>query len=246
MTGDKTVLTQPTNFAVRVALLAMGTLIVAGTAAALYLGMKSQFSVDAFEQLILSWGAWGVAASIILMIIHSFVPFPAELLALANGMIYGPFWGTVITWAGAMCGAAIAFGLARSLGRPFVELMVSEKRLSTLDNWTALRGGRLILVSRLFPIIAFNLVNYAAGLTRISWWTFTWATAIGILPMTFLMVLMGDNIENLEWWFWLLLIPGILVLWIILRILSVNGTQGTDGHNRRVSSDNAGSPNGPY
>ncbi|MEE8392980.1 MAG: redoxin family protein, partial [Rhodospirillales bacterium] len=45
-------------------------------------------------------GAWGVGASIGIMVLHSFVPFPAELVAFANGMIYGPFWGTVITWTG--------------------------------------------------------------------------------------------------------------------------------------------------
>ena len=34
------------------------------------------------------------------------VPFPAELLALANGMIYGPLWGTVLTGTGAVLGAS--------------------------------------------------------------------------------------------------------------------------------------------
>ncbi|TAK83561.1 MAG: hypothetical protein EPO20_18135 [Betaproteobacteria bacterium] len=47
-------------------------------------------SVGAAEELIQSWGPWGVAASIGLMILHSFLPFPAEVIALANGMVYGP------------------------------------------------------------------------------------------------------------------------------------------------------------
>ena len=54
------------------------------------------------------------------MVLHSFVPFPAEVVAMANGMLYGPLWGTLITWVGAMLGAYLAFGLARWLGRPFV------------------------------------------------------------------------------------------------------------------------------
>ncbi len=44
-----------------------------------------------------------------------------------------------------------------------------------------------LLILRLIPIIAFNLINYAVGLARISWWTFTWTTGLGILPMTLLM-----------------------------------------------------------
>ncbi len=102
------------------------------------------------EETIRAWGAWGVFGSIGLMILHSFVPFPAEILAIANGMVYGPLLGTVITWVGAMLGAFLAFGLARTLGRPFVGMMVARKNWYVLDEWTATRGGRLVLVSRFF------------------------------------------------------------------------------------------------
>ncbi len=152
-----------------------------------------------------------------LMILHSFVPFPAEFLAIANGMVYGPIWGTVVTWSGAMMGAFLAFGLAKALGRPFVEAMVAKKNWYVLDEWAAARGGRLVLISRFIPVIAFNLINYAAGLTRISWWTFAWATGIGILPLTTLMVVMGDRIETLAWEMWLLLGAGALILWFVFR-----------------------------
>jgi uncharacterized membrane protein YdjX (TVP38/TMEM64 family) len=58
-----------------------------------------------------SLGAWGPLGSIGLMTLHSFVPFPAELLTIANGMVFGSFWGVVITWSGAMLGAYASFGL---------------------------------------------------------------------------------------------------------------------------------------
>lgn len=44
---------------------------------------------------------------------YTFLPFPAEFVAIANGMVHGAFWGTVITWAGAMLGAFLSFGLTR-------------------------------------------------------------------------------------------------------------------------------------
>ena len=174
-------------------------------------------TVQALEGAIRSWGAWGVFASIGLMIIHSFVPFPAEFLAIANGMVYGLVWGTVITWIGAMLGAFLAFGLARKFGRPFVERMVTRKDWHIWDNRMAAQGGHLVLISRFIPIIAFNLINYAAGLMRVSWWTFGWATGIGILPMTILMVVVGDHIESLTWLTWGLLLAGGLMLWLVLR-----------------------------
>jgi hypothetical protein len=47
-------------------------------------------TVEGTVKLIRSWGSSGVLASIGLMVAHSFVPFPAEIVACANGMIYGP------------------------------------------------------------------------------------------------------------------------------------------------------------
>ena len=174
-------------------------------------------TVQAMEEAIRSWGTWGVFASIGLMIIHSFVPFPAEFLAIANGMVYGLVWGTVITWIGAMLGAFLAFGLARKFGRPFVEMAVRRKDWHIWDDRMAAQGGHVVLISRFIPIIAFNLINYAAGLMRVSWWTFGWATGIGILPMIILMVVVGDNIESLTWRTWGLLLAGGLMLWLVFR-----------------------------
>ena len=141
-------------------------------------------SVDGMAQFIRDAGPWGVVGSMGLMILHSFVPFPAEFIAFANGIVYGVFWGTVITWTGAMAGAVLAFGLARWLGRPFVRSVMSERRWRQIDHWTERQGWRAVFVSRFFPIISFNLVNYAAGLTSIRWRTFVWATGLGILPVT--------------------------------------------------------------
>ncbi len=155
-----------------------------------------ELSVEEVEALILSFGAWGVLASILIMVLHSFVPFPAEFVAMANGMLYGPIWGTLITWTGAMLGAWLAFGLARWLGRPFVLRMVGERRRAAVDEWALRQGAGALLFSRLVPVISFNLINYAAGLTTISWWTFTWATGLGILPITLAAVLTGAGIVH--------------------------------------------------
>ena len=151
-------------------------------------------SVQELERLLEDWGMVAALVSIGLMIAHSFAPIPAEMLAVANGMLFGPVWGVVITWIGAMLGAWLAFALARTLGRPFVESIVPERRWNMLDRWSQRRGSAVLLVSRLIPVISFNLINYAAGLTTISWWTFTWATGLGILPITILAVLTGAGI----------------------------------------------------
>jgi uncharacterized membrane protein YdjX (TVP38/TMEM64 family) len=198
-----------------VAIVLLATLIVWGFVLADRFLPGFELSVAEVERTIDSWGAWGVAGSILLMVLHSFVPFPAEIVAMANGMLYGPFWGTLITWSGAMLGAYLAFGLARWLGRPFVLAMVAKRHHEKLDDWVARQGGGMLFLSRFLPVISFNLINYAAGLTAISWWTFTWATGLGILPPTFLMVLMGHGLWSGGTVVWLWLVGAAIVGWLI-------------------------------
>lgn len=174
-------------------------------------------SADSFAAFMREAGAWGVVGSIALMIIHSFIPFPAEFVAFANGLVYGPYWGVVITWVGAMLGALIAFGLARWLGRPFVESVVPAARRDRLDRWAARSGWQAVFFSRFFPVISFNLVNYAAGLTSVGWVAFVCATGIGILPATVLMVVLGHNMYAVSWQAWVALAAGGVFLWAVLH-----------------------------
>jgi uncharacterized membrane protein YdjX (TVP38/TMEM64 family) len=154
------------------------------------------WTANGIEEEIKSWGNWAIAASIALMIVHSLIPFPAEFVTLANGMLFGPLWGVVITWTGAMLGAALAFALARWFGRPLVYALMNERQRETTDRWLRRQGIGVLLLSRLMPLISFNVINYAAGLTPISWWTFLWTTALGILPITILLVGTGDRVWN--------------------------------------------------
>jgi uncharacterized membrane protein YdjX (TVP38/TMEM64 family) len=191
--------------------------VTAVAGAILFYGADPMTWVQDLEDLIMSWGRWGVVMAIGLMVLHSFIPFPAEFLAIANGMLFGPVWGTLITWSGAMLGAILAFGLSRVLGRPFVAIILARKQLQELDKWSDEQAAHWVFLARFVPVIAFNLVNYAAGLTGISWKTFIWTTAIGILPMTALMVTMGASIHHLEWYWWLALLSFGAVAWLLLR-----------------------------
>jgi len=174
-------------------------------------------TTEDFANFIKSLGAMGVAGSIGLMILHSFVPFPAELLTMANGMVYGPLWGVIITWVGAMFGAYAAFGLTRWLGRPFIEKWAPSNYKMKIDAWSQEEGATALLIARLIPVISFNVVNYAAGLTKVSLWTFFWTTGIGILPMTILMVLLGDSVIIIPVWVWFMLAVLIIALWYLRK-----------------------------
>jgi len=188
------------------ALRAARTIALAGLAALVVGGVILAVASDGFgvdgetmERWLDDLGPWGPAAVVALMVVHCFVPFPAEILALCAGAAFGTAAGTALIWLGAMLGAALSFGLARALGRTAVERFLSARSRRRLDGWTVDHGASTLLISRLIPVIAFNLINYAAGLTRVGWWTFLWTTAVGILPITVLVVHMGAQMTQLSW-----------------------------------------------
>lgn len=154
-------------------------------------------SVRELAGWIRSWGMAALLAAILLMVAHSFVPFPAELAAVANCVVFGPYTGFAVTWIGAMLGACVAFGLARRLGRPFVLSLTRDRygeRIDRFDRWMERRGSLALLLCRLVPLISFNVINFGAGLSVVSWWTFIWTTGIGIVPVTAAMIVLADRL----------------------------------------------------
>lgn len=234
---------QSRRFLPAVALGGLATLIVLGFVLALIYGREHLTGNDIFawvEEL----GPWGPLAVVALMIVHCFVPFPAEILALCAGMAYGTAAGSALIWTGAMIGAALSFGLARAVGRDVVERLLPARHRAALDGWTADRGASTLLVVRFIPVIAFNLINYAAGLTRVGWWTFLWTTAAGILPLTVLMVHLGARMRELSWPLLLAVSgAGILAVW---GFHTLRERQGRGSERRSRPPNPAGTPDRPH
>jgi uncharacterized membrane protein YdjX (TVP38/TMEM64 family) len=151
---------------------------------------------------------WVSLTLIAAMVLHTLVPLPAEILALVAGMALGPWWGFLTIWLGAMLGAWLGFFLARVWGQPLVQRLAAHQRLRRLQLWIQRSDILLLLTVRLLPIFSFNLVNYALGLTTITWWRFTWTTAVGIVPITVLVVVFGAHLHD---WRVLLLVSAIAV-----------------------------------
>ncbi|MFT7592996.1 MAG: putative membrane protein YdjX (TVP38/TMEM64 family) [Paracoccaceae bacterium] len=174
--------------------------------AALILTLNDQWpSPGEMSNWIRSMGLWAPMVVIGLMIVHSFVPFPAEVLAVCAGAVFGTLTGAALIWVGAMIGALLAFGLSRAFGRGLIQQYLSGAQGETLDKWTDQQGAFTLLISRFIPVIAFNLINYAAGLTRVPVWTFVWTTGLGIVPITLLSTYLGAQMKDLSW-------PAILAL----------------------------------
>jgi uncharacterized membrane protein YdjX (TVP38/TMEM64 family) len=122
---------------------------------------------------------------------------PGLPITLAGGVLFGPIWGVVYTAFGATLGAGVVFLVARYLARDWVAARLAGTRLMSLDEKVARHGWKIVAFSRLVPVFSFSLLNYAFGLTRISFWPYLAATFVCMLPSTIAFVYFSSNIVDL-------------------------------------------------
>ena len=170
--------------------------------------------INPLREYILSFGLWAPLISALLMILQSIAfPLPAFGITLANGALFGPIWGAALSWSSAMVAAALCFGISRSLGRPPIEKLVGGRALRATDRFFERYGSRSILLARLIPIVSFDIVSYAAGLTPVTFWQFMIATGIGQLPATIVYSILGDSLGQAATILWG--IAGVALLLLI-------------------------------
>jgi uncharacterized membrane protein YdjX (TVP38/TMEM64 family) len=156
------------------------------------LGILGRGDIAGLRDYILSFGLWAPIASCFLMVLQALVaPVPSFLVTFANGLAFGVFWGWMLSLFGHVLAAAVCFWISRALGREPVEVLVGKTGLQSADRWFARWGMYAVFVGRLVPGVAFDVISYAAGLTRMRFRNFLVATALGIFPQTFLYSYLG-------------------------------------------------------
>jgi len=141
-------------------------------------------------------GAWGPAAIVALealAIVAS--PLPSAPVALAAGALYGTAWGAVLTIAGAVLGAVVAFCIARCFGFEAIRrLNIAQKYLDILSQHHSQRWLMgAVFLSRLLPFVSFDAVSYFAGLTPLAFWRFALSTFTGVIPVAFALTYTGET-----------------------------------------------------
>lgn len=158
-------------------------------------GVLNADSIAAIAAYVRGYGVWAPAISLLLMVLQSVIaPLPGSLIAATNGVVFGIWWGTLLSWSGGLLGATISFWLARRFGHALVARWVGHGRLERIDQIGAEHGFWVVLIARLTPIVSFDLISYLAGLSSIGFGRFMLATAVGMLPGTFAWTALGHDL----------------------------------------------------
>ena len=142
--------------------------------------------------IIQSYGSWGL---MLVMVVQTIIaPIPSEAMIVFAAAIGIVLWKVIAFGGiGTFIGSIIAFWIARKGGRPIVMKLLGDEWVENLDGWVNEHGKTGIFVTRLIPIIPFDLISYITGITLLSFEDYLIATLLGIFPRMLILALIGST-----------------------------------------------------
>ena len=197
-------------------------LIIIGCMIAIFRIIPVGLGIARLQGWLAGLGARGIAAYIVIYIIATVLLMPGSAITLLAGVLYGPWWGTLIVSAGATVGAAAAYLLGRYALRSAVEKTTAKTpKFAAIDRAIGKNGWKIVALLRLSPVVPFNLSNYFFGLTAIRFLPYVLVSWLCMLPGTLLYVYLGYAASQAVgaggagasgWLHWTLLIVGLLLI----------------------------------
>ncbi len=192
--------------------------------------LLGQFDPEPVKEYIKSYGLMAAAVSFLLMIFQSVAaPLPAFIITFANAAVFGWVRGAVLSWASAMAGAAICFGISRIYGRDVVIRLSGKMAVGSVEKFFERHGGKAILIARLLPFVPFDAVSYGAGITSMRFRPFIIATGIGQLPATIIYSYAGQMLAGGAKTFvhgLLVIFASLALIYLLRSIYEYDGTKG--------------------
>lgn len=174
--------------------IAMGAMLYALYAVSQY--FRNVIDINGLIQFVKASGPVAPLVYCAIYLIAPTVFFPASLLTMTGGALFGPVWGTIYTIFSATAGATVPFLITRRFGRKPIERLAAK-----FENFDALfqkfeasveeEGWKYVAFTRLVTLFPFLVLNYAFGLTRIKLWTYIWASFVFMLPGSLMFNYMG-------------------------------------------------------
>lgn len=165
----------------RQALARFGLLALLLAAAAFALRRLAWFEGGGLVGAVEGFGALAPIAFVVVYAGATVALVPGTVLSLAGGALFGPLWGSLWNLLGATIGASLAFLTARCLAADRVKRTAGERLQRVIDGVEA-EGWRFVAITRLVPLVPFNLLNYALGVTPIRLSHYVLATLVCMVP----------------------------------------------------------------
>jgi uncharacterized membrane protein YdjX (TVP38/TMEM64 family) len=172
-------------------------LIAAGRA---YFTRYPELNAENLDRFIAGFGPAALGVYALASLLSSPIPFLAPVLSATSGLLFGPLAGALLSVGVATCTSLVPFGIARSLGKAWVEGKLGGRLESIYQKVGGGSAFTFVLLLRLVPVLPWELQNYVAGVTPAPLGVYLLATLLGSAPLTLALALLGSAARDLSSW----------------------------------------------
>lgn len=175
------------------------------------LGHVLDGDTGALREQLRDLGVWGALVLFLLVLVHTVVPYPAELALAVAGYVYGFWIGVPLMLVSWLATGLLGYALGRSVGFPAARRLFGTARMVRMESLLNRAGALPLLAARLLPVVPFTLASLVAGALHVPLARFAWTTVVGYVPLTCAVVLLGGRLEHLSF--------GDPVLWAVVGLM---------------------------
>ncbi|MDQ3005998.1 MAG: TVP38/TMEM64 family protein [Chloroflexota bacterium] len=142
-------------------------------------------------------GIWGVLIYTLIYAVRPLILFPATVLSVAGGFVFGPTLGILYTIVASNISSTIAFYVGQFFGEGMLKDDGSDGLIQRYARRMRENSFETLMVMR-FIFLPYDFVSYLAGFLKIKFIPFILATALGSIPGTIAFVGFGASIESFD------------------------------------------------
>lgn len=146
-------------------------------------------------EYIKSYGSMAIVFSFLLTLFVNALGFPpAIIFSTANTLIFGIFWGIVLSVVAETVGVTISFLLLRFFFRDSAQKIIAKSKfLSSADKYSTQKGFRVMLIARMVPYIPSAVLNAVGALSSLNLRDYFLSSLIGKFPSTGIEAIIGHD-----------------------------------------------------
>lgn len=147
----------------------------------------------AIKQWFAPLGLIGIPVFVLAYLLATILGLPNIVLILVAGALFGFVNGVISASIADTLGAIACFLLGRTVARDRVEKWVRKNpRFASLDHAVGKKGWKILLLTRLSPLVPSSVLNYGFSCTKVSFWQYGFFSWLGMLPVIGLYVYLGS------------------------------------------------------
>lgn len=174
------------------------------------------FNNDAskFRDYLVNIGPWAAFTYVWLVMLEVLIAFiPGWFVYPVGAAVFGFIPTVLYVMLANFVAASVSFWIGRRWGKPLLQKFIAPRYIAKFDQYMDRNGTWAVFLLKINPITSLDIWNYLAGASNITYWRFTVANLVGILPLVVFSAALGEQSFEIA--------PQILGVLVLLTVLYI-------------------------